>query len=97
MTSPDKKAFRDSLIAGVFLFSIGGLLLWAAHRADIHHTVIPGRGQKAPWMYPWQGYLALVLCFTAAALAVVGALRARQINHIQFYEPRIFSSRSSSN
>jgi hypothetical protein len=82
MTSPDKKAFRGSLIAGFFFFAGGVLLLWAAHRADIHHAVIPGRGQKAPWMYPWQGYLASVLCFAAAALAVVGAFRARKTNNI---------------
>jgi len=78
MASPAQKASRCAFIASMFFFVIGLVLLLTAHKAEVHHTVIPWGGQDTPWMYPWQGYAASFVCFAITAFGIVAGLRVRK-------------------
>ena len=72
-----KRKSLGLIIAATFLLAVGSWLLFSAHFAQGHNVVIPGGGEKAPWMNPWQAYTAAGLCFAAAAYALVGAFIAK--------------------
>jgi hypothetical protein len=77
MASSNRTARRSGLIGAALFFAFGLIMLFEAYRADVRHTIIPGGGDKAAWMYPWQGYAAALFCFVAVAYALSRAFRKR--------------------
>jgi hypothetical protein len=69
------------IIAATISLAFGSWLLLKGHYAQTYQTVIPGGGQKAPWMYPWQAYVSAGLCFAAAAYALVSAFVTKDGEH----------------
>ena len=79
MTPSDKKSRRSALFGAGLFFVIGLVAFFEGHNADVHHTVVPGSGPKAAWMYPWQAYLAAAIAFVASGYALFLAFRKRSV------------------